>query len=270
MIVEFIGAPGAGKTTLLSVVAERLAVNNLQAYDVVGAARLFAGRTLPGRIVQRLAPPFWRHQLLWQVFYRSSQLSRRRFRTKHPELLNLVEESQRDRPVAAAARQRRVTYWYDRHIGYYQFLHDQIRPGETLLFDEGFLHRVVQLFTSIIEAPTRNQIAAYVDLLPRPDLVVYTCASRETCEQRIYDRGLRLPWQDSSPAEISQFVTNAHRAVLLAVARARHNGWNIVEVDNDRDDMEINKVALSRQIELQWHMDGASEFAREGILIRDA
>ncbi|UCG25667.1 MAG: hypothetical protein JSW55_06665, partial [Chloroflexota bacterium] len=151
MYFEFIGAPGAGKTTLLPAAAEAMAGRGLTAYTVAEAARPFARRTWPGAAVARLAPESWRGPLLWQTFYRLSLLDRMRFFAGHKRLLCLVLASQWRRPASADARQRRVLHWYFRHAGYYEFLRKRATSGELLIFDEGFVHRVVQLFASAVE-----------------------------------------------------------------------------------------------------------------------
>jgi hypothetical protein len=45
-------------------------------------------------------------------------------------------------------------------------------------------------------------------------------------------------WRHSSHLtneELSNYLANAERAVHLAVERARERGWDVVEVDNERD-----------------------------------
>ena len=257
MIVEFIGAPGAGKTTLLPAAADFFREQNRQAFTIVAAARPFARRTIAGKVVHRLSPRPWRDPLLWQLFYRLSILYRLKFIATHPQLIWQVANYQRRRPAAADVRQRKVLYWFYRLLGYYEFLRAHARPDEVLVFDEGFLHRVVQLFASSVEAPDEAQIDNYVALLPRPDLVVFVCASRDTCERRIYSRGLWERQRHKEPAEITQFVDNAHLAVERAVAHARRKGWSVVEVDNERDDRTAASAELRRQLALVLPFVGA-------------
>jgi thymidylate kinase len=133
-------------------------------------------------------------------------------------------------------------------MGYFEFLRQHARPNEILLFDEGFNHRVVQLFTSSIEKPTQAQIAAYIDLLPQPDLLIFVQASTAVCEQRIYQRGLWQRARHKTPAEIAQFVRHAHEAVELATAYARHKRWLVLEVANDGQDLKAVQANLYQQL----------------------
>jgi len=248
MIIEFIGAPGAGKTTLLPAVIHFFESRSYLAYTTVEAARPFARRTMAGKLVQRLVPAVWQRPLLWRVFYLHSIGHRLSFMAQHPRLIAQVSASQRGRPTAADVRQRRVLPWLFHHMGTYEFLRRYARPDELLLFDEGFIHRVVQLFTSSAEKPTQTQIAAYLDLLPQLDLVIYVQASAATCEQRIYERGLWQRAQHKEPAEVSQFVCHAHEAVELAVAHARSKHWLVLEVANDGAVLTAVQKSLQQQL----------------------
>lgn len=247
-IIEFIGTPGAGKTTLLPEVIRFFESQGCRAYTVVEAARPFARRTMAGRLVQRLVPAAWQQPLLWRVFYLHSVGHRLHFMAQHPQLIAQVLGSQRGRPAAADTHRRQVLPWLFRHMGYYAFLRRHTYPDEILLLDEGFSHRVVQLFTSSVEKPSPARIAAYIDLLPQPDLLIHVQASTAVCEQRIYERGLWQRAQHKTPAEIAQFVCHAYDAVELAVAYARSKHWLVLEVVNDGKDLTAVLTNLRQQL----------------------
>lgn len=248
MIIEFIGAPGAGKTTLLPAVAHFFETEAYRTYTVVQAARPFVRRTRSGKVVQRLTPAAWQRPLLWRLFYLQSVAARLRFMALHPQLIAQVMGSQRGRPARANVRQRAVLPWLFRHMGYYEFLRRHAQPDEVLLFDEGFVHRVVQLFTSSVEKPAPAAIAAYIALLPQPDLVIYVRAATAVCEQRIYERGLWPHAQQQTPVEISQFVQHAHEAAALAVAQAHRRKWQVLAVANDGVDLTAVQADLWQQL----------------------
>jgi thymidylate kinase len=248
MIIEFIGTPGSGKTTLLPAVVEILHERGIQARTVVEASRPYAQRTLFGRAIRRITPSRLHQPLLWQVFYQLSAIFRIVFFSKHPRLVWQVYTSQKQRPRGAYVRERRVLYWFVRTTGYYEFLKTFIRPGEAILFDEGFIHRVVQLNVSDVEEPRPSQVLDYVDLLPRPDLVVYIQASPKVCKERIFRRGIWEHFRSKKPGEIARYVENAHCVVQLAVDHVRTKGWEVIEIDNDRDDLISSQVELRSKL----------------------
>ncbi len=247
MIVEFISTPGAGKTTLLPTVADFLNERGYCARAVIDAARPLARRTVVGRAVGRLAPPAWQRALLWQTFYRYSQANQARFIARNPELVGMVWRFQWRRPIAQADR-RHVLRWFSHQTGVYEFLRRRAEPDEAILFDEGFIHRVVQLFASENEMPEPGAVAAYINRLPRPDLVIHPVAPREICERRVYGRGLWERFQVKSAEETSRFIASAERAVNLAVGLIKQQGWTVIEVDNSGDDPSIARAELWRAL----------------------
>lgn len=246
MIVEFIGTPGAGKTTLLSVAANYFNQNGFDAYSVVDAARPFAARIIWAKGVRRL-PTTWHRPLLWQIFYHLSKIWRLEFFLKNPQLIWMVYRFQRSRPISDLDR-RHVLHWFFHHVGTYTFLKAYARPNEALLFDEGFIHRVVQHYASEAEEPNFSHMIAYIDLLPQPDLVIYPVASRELCEQRVYDRGLWDRFRQKTPQEVSRYMTNAHKVVHEAVKHIKSRGWAVIEVNNNNVSETVAAAELVRKL----------------------
>ena len=247
LIIEFIGTPGAGKTTLVPAAIEALQEQGIRARTVVEAARPYAQRTLPGKAVSWLTPPALHRPLLWQVFYSLSLLNRFKFFLKNPRLVRQVLAAQIRRPIPAVERQHGL-HWFLHLTGCYEFLRTQARPDEALIFDEGFIHRVVQLNASDAEEPNPTQILAYVDLIPRPEVVIFVQAPQEVCRQRVYDRGIWQRFRHKSPVEISRYIANSYRVVNLAVNHIKSQGWAVIEIDNGSDDPASSKAELRRAL----------------------
>lgn len=244
MIVELIGAPGSGKTALLPTVTAVLKEHGFQPYSVVEASRPFVRRVFAGQLAYRLTPVAVRRQITWQLFYHLSSLYRIKFYAKHPQLVWVVFSSQMGRPAAAEIRRRRVLYWFWRLVGYYEFLCGRLRTGETLVLDEGFVHRVVQLNASEVEIPHRERISTYLKLIPQPDLVIFVDAPTEVCQRRVFDRGVWQNFSHKTSEEVARFVDHAHQAVTIALAELRLLGWPVVVVDNGSHDITIAQKEL--------------------------
>jgi len=245
MIVEFIGTPGSGKTTLMPVVKEHFNGQHFQAYSVLEAARPFAGRTLPGKMVSWLTPGKIQRFLLWQLFYAYSYSYQPRFSKQHKKLMDSVLEFQKLRPISKSDRTH-VLHWFIHLTGVYEFLRSQALAGDLLIIDEGFLHRVVQLFASEKEIPDLTSVAKYLDLIPRPDLIIYPKASSAVCIRRVFERGVWERFRTKGREDTSRFIRNAHLIVDFTVKFIKEEGWTVVEVDNDKESVATSKSDLKR------------------------
>lgn len=257
MVVEFFGTPGAGKTTLLKAAHTIFQKRGLQAYSVVEAARPFAQRTYLGRVVHRLSPAQYRKQLLWQVFYYMSLIDRLKFMRRHPKLVRYVTHSQKRRPVEAAIRERRVLYWFHHLMGYYEFLTTHAHPGEALIWDDGFVHRAVHLHASMVETPALADVRTYIDLIPRPDIVIVPCTPIEVCEERIMQRGIWEHFRNKSRSELRQYLISASQVVNGTIDHLKAKGWTVIEVDNSSHDLALTHEELQKKLMniTPWNVD---------------
>jgi thymidylate kinase len=243
LVVEFISTPGAGKTTFMPVVKEFFASHKLHAWSVVEASRPFAKRTKIGKLVDSWSPSSLKDPLLWQVFYQTSRLHRTAFRRENQELLYSVLRFQRTRPISRADRQH-VLHWFTNLTGQYHFLRQYSRANDVLIFDEGFIHRVVQLFASEDETLDDIYIQSYLNLLPVPDLIIIPQASLETCVERIYRRGIWKRFKDRDMRSVFRFMSNAHDAVSLAMDHIHARGWPVIHIINEHQPV----ADISRQL----------------------
>lgn len=232
MTVEFISTPGAGKSTLLPVVKDFFASHGLHAWTVLEAARPFARRTKIGKLVNALTPTSLKSPLLWQVFHHASRIHRSTFRSENKELLDSVLRFQNTRPISRADRQH-VLHWFINLSGQYHFLKEYAEADDVLIFDEGFVHRVVQLFASEIEPLDEGRIRSYLSLIPVPDLIIAPWASLETCIERVHRRGIWDRFKDRDEETVSRFMTNAHAAVNLALGYAYTKDSPVIRIQNE-------------------------------------
>jgi hypothetical protein len=133
-----------------------------------------------------------------------------------------------------------------------------------LVFDEGFVHRAVQLFASDVEEPDPAQIIAYLDLLPQPDVVIYPSAPRDICEKRVLLRGIWERFSQKTRAQLSRYMANSSTVVHLAVSHLRRKGWTVLEIDNSGDDAEKATLELHRalsSLSLSPNASGADGFS---------
>ncbi len=231
LVIEFIGIPGAGKTTLAVELVNLLEARHMPASMVVDAARPRARRTPLGHWIARLRSPRLQRALLWQLFYGYGLLHACKSMRERPLLTRHVIRSQMHRRLPVAGRVH-VLWWFFQLAGRYRFLTTTARAREVLVLDDGFLHRSIHLYATAVGEPDSHAVAAYVDLLPVPDAVLFTVADRETCEERVRQRGV---WKHSRHLRhdtLSAYLANAECVADIAVKRARQRGWHVVAVNN--------------------------------------
>lgn len=243
MIIEFISTPGAGKTTLMPVVTAFMNDRGYRGHTVLEAARPFARRTPLGQTVGRLAPSRWENSLQWQVFYQLSKAYRSLFLSRHARLMWFAWGFQQRRPISRPDR-RHVWHWFVHLTGVYEFLRRHAAPEDALVFDEGFVHRVVQLFASEHERPQPDLIARYLRLVPQPDLVIQPVASLPLCLERVRTRGVWDRFKDKQPADLAAFMGSAETAVATAVDYIRAHDWPLITVDTSAADPRVAQAAL--------------------------
>jgi len=231
MIVEFVGTPGAGKTTLVPAIIDFLREKGLCGFTVLEAARPYAQRTWLGKTIS-LLPSVLQRPLLWQVFYWLSARHRLQFRN----LISHVRNQLSDSSASPDLGLRRVQYWFEHLAGYYGFLTSQQHLSEALVFDDGFIHRVVHLFASDSERPDPQAVAAYLDLIPQPDLVIVARSPLRVCTDRVYKRGIWDHSRHKSPEEVQRFLANSEYVVNMAVDHIKGKGWKVIEVYSGSDD----------------------------------
>jgi thymidylate kinase len=250
MIVEFIGTPGSGKTTMVPVVQEYLSRKGFRAYSILEAARPFAQRTMLGKVVGKVFPGKLRSLALWKTFYIASHLNRAQFSRKNNEFIRDVRQHQEARPISKADR-RHVLRWFIHLTGYYEFFNKKIKPDEVLIYDEGFVHRVVQMFASEFEEPDYPKVSKYLDSIPKPDLVVFTETPVETCIERVFSRGVWERFEKRDLEDTRRFIRNASEIVGFSVRYIRELGWKVVEIHNGAEDVTASKKKLQQLLSEQ-------------------
>jgi hypothetical protein len=258
LIVEFIGTPGAGKTTCLPAVKEFFAAQGFQTWSVLEASRPFAQRTRFGQWVNSWAPASLKSLFLWQVFYQSSKLRRMSFRSENKELINSILRFQRKRPISSTDRHH-VLHWFINLTGQYHFLKEHAQDNDILIFDEGFVHRVVQLFASEVETLDEVRIQSYLSLIPVPDLIISPHASLETCFERVYRRGIWKRYKDRDLANVFRFMSNAHEAVSIALDYMRARGWPVIQVNNESLPPVEVAFQLKQQLTQQYSLSAPQD-----------
>lgn len=247
MIIELIGSSGAGKSTITPIVREFFQQHGANVYLRRDAARMCMERLPVGRLV-RFMPGQIRDHVIKRVYWNLHRWQENRFKQQHPELIRYVQETQRLRPPESLVQQRNVLPSFRKLMGHYGLLTTMKRPGDVLIFDEGFVHRVIALHVSPVEAPPIETITTYLDLVPRSDLVIYVKTPPDVCIQRVKKRGPASFLASMHDEHMALFFKNMQIVIQLAVSYIQQKGWTVIEVDNSQNDLDQAAAALQMQL----------------------
>jgi hypothetical protein len=266
LVVEFLGLPGSGKTTLSAALVALLEERDLPADSLVGAARDHVRRTRPGRVVARVRPPRLRRFLLWQLFYAFGVVHAFRFGREDPALVRHALGALAGRHDRIRTRAH-VLYWFFHLCGRYRFMTATSRPGEVLVVDDGFLQRAVHLHATPADPPDPDQVKSYVDLVPKPDLLVLLTVSRTTGERRVYARGIWPHLRHLDAPALSRYLAHAERVVTIAAGEVKRRGWPVIEIRTDGGNPHPANGALRHVLAPLVHWVGPKPFPGAGAVL---
>jgi thymidylate kinase len=251
MIVEFLGTSGAGKSTFIPILTNILRDDGLTAMSATEAIHSYMRKTCIGRLVCFLMPQALQGPSLWRVFsYFIVKFCTAQFALKNPRLISDVVRSQLYRPIPWRHRQLILRLFFQM-TGWRQFLERRRQPTDTLVFDEGFVHRATHMFASESERPNVDQVVAYLKRIPRLDLVIWVQAPLDACLARIYARGLQTRLRGLETSEVVQFLANAEQVVNIAAQYLNNTGSTVIQLEN-KGDLTASTSELRCKLSEYW------------------
>lgn len=232
MIVESLGTTGSGKSTLIPILIRLLRGEGWQAMSATEGIHFYMRKTWVGRLVCFLLPPFLQGSILWRIFsYVYCGWHTVWFVIQHPRLMGYVTRLQFKRQIKWSHRLL-ILRLYVQMVGWSQFFRCHVLPGQVIFLDEGFVHRATHLFVSEEETPDPEQVNAYLQLLPSPDLVMWVRAPVDLCLSRVYARGVQVRLAHLNPSQARRFFLNSERVCQIVVEYTKKTGWSLIEMDN--------------------------------------
>lgn len=259
--IEFLGLPGSGKSSLQREAVRMLRLRGQRAYGLPEAVGACLGRQptdkllkgLTGAIVQILS-----REGGMRVFSRSKDkfLALSEFLAQNLTLGEILFASQRARSIPED-QERLVVKWMLDLFAAFQFVDDRLSDEEVLLLDEGFCNRVNTLFAygaSSGPDPSPQEIGAYIDHIPHPDLVLRVHTTSEASEARLERRGWTERLDRLSPPERRAVLERSRECIDLATSRLQEAGVSVVPIDNN----QALATALTAMEEVLSRMLGVS------------
>jgi thymidylate kinase len=233
MLIEFAGPPGSGKTTLAQGLVERRTKLGDAIFLADDAVSVFNKRLQFGSTVSTFLGPGQQRSVLGKFFRLLSPWYYYKFRFNHRAFSKIVQVSFQNRSIPRDHVDL-VRSYFERAMIYYQFISDHRRPSETIIFDEGFAHRITH-FASEEEIPDVHQIESYYQNKPGCDVLVYLDLPVKTCEQRVLSRGLQGRMKDLNSVQVHKFILHSKQALEIGINSIEDQDAEIIRLGEDGD-----------------------------------
>jgi hypothetical protein len=232
-IVEFTGPPGSGKSALASRCAEILVARGLR---VPARAELRALYLRHGWIGRLAGAQLAREEVAGQRLEYFKQVETpwllRGFRLRHPRGWRRYQAELAALRAAAPDDAETVERWIEQSILTWQMLRSQARRMDLFLWEEGIVHRAVNLLVRPGAAPEPARVDAFLRHWPFPDVLVRVLADPDACVVRLSARGGTDRLLGSDEAEVRGFVAAADAVAAAAEAEARRRGVPVLRFEN--------------------------------------
>lgn len=235
MLIEFTGCTGSGKSTVAKKFIEKVNESglNFKLIDVGGNFR-FDFIALPWFLCYALGhSDFCRFAAIAVLRGADSKLSG----------LNIYRN-------------------FSKKIGTYLFLRRRFSSSQ-ILWDEGTVHAVHNLFVHVRRAPRMSDIVLFADHIPKPDLIVYVKAPSDRIVQRTLERGHRRVRGHID--DLNAFIENAVKTFDILTALDTIKDRLLVVENNDNDFKQLDEIASSL-LQRVINIDHGSRQTADGII----
>jgi len=222
MYIEFVGCSGAGKSTLIKAVIARLQSKNIQYcsnhhshFSLFGSGwRGLRNPTLQNLVcdTQGLIRN-WRHAESMK-FIKFSNFLLKNYVAKSVTRINLLRS-------------------VSRKLGIHNYVQSQQqhRPQSQLtLIDEGIIQSAHNSLVFPNTFPSNGEITSFVNLVPKPELIVYVKTPQDTLIERALQRHDKPI--GGSPEKLVSFIKNGHQ-VFQSIFHSDQLGENVICIDTD-------------------------------------
>lgn len=236
--VEFLGMPGAGKSEIYKKIESKQIFTVAKKLDSlalnVDKTKLSLKGTIKNTILRALNHRYYKNQrslFTNRVNYLTS------FFATHTELTNFILNQLITRKIPSEHKEKVMKNMF-RLFYTYEIFAKNSSSGDILVFDEGFLQKVITLFAYGEGDVSNNIIEKYLSLIPLPDMVVIVKADFETCCERIKYRDSGPPKRllDLRDEEIKSFFKKCNKYIEYLSETLSEKKIRIVSIDNSCND----------------------------------
>ena len=258
IIIEFTGLVGSGKSTLAKEANRSLQSAGITALSPAEAFHRCFERSTLGRALLKWLPAPWKGKA-------ARRLSAFELRLVYPCLFMLAHPRLVLNVLHSAPALKALPGWHRRIIlrlffevaGQFYYFRGHLLPGEAVVFDEGLVHRAINLYAWEPGRLDQQAIREYLRRIPASDLAVWVSAPVQLCLERASARGLPARLKDKDPEVVERFMRNS--AGILALA-AQTGERPVLQVDNSSD-LDAAVSAIQGKMKALVRTDGAEAAA---------
>lgn len=246
MLLELFGPPGGGKSAVSVILEPLLVERGWTPLRPVAAVDGAIGRSpwlsAPDRLLRRWVPPRRSRMVLVSLPFGAA------FVIRNPGL---------SLRVASAVWRAPVPWWHRRILlqrfaglaAWQFFLRTRQQRREVVIFDEGLIHRVVNLFAWRRGPVPIAEATDYLRRIPLPDIALEVTCPPELAGERLTRRGLPVRLRTRDASVVSEFLGNSRRVIALARSVvARDIATAVIHNDSEVEAVEATLADVIDQI----------------------
>lgn len=230
-LVEFIGIPGSGKSTYQPFVKSYLRKRGQEAFDKRDLRVLHAcGNSFLYEVIRSL--PSGLSSALLKLSTNKDKLRKsyaNQFSDRYSGLVNFVEgllESNSNSEHKLAVK------WFQNAAYRYELGTQMLNGGAYLLMDEGFMHKVLTLFVAPNQPLSEGDIQTYLNLAPRPEMLLHIQTDLNIATDRMLKRGRTDRLANLNDQAIIDYMEKCQQATQIVLSFCQKTQVPVFEIDN--------------------------------------
>jgi len=236
-VVELVGVPGSGKTYISGLLKNEFNYHQIKVFDRDNPYYI----NFKANDISKNKYPFFfsKNYRAYRLFAKSIdhifQIRNKyynKFERQNRNLILFVDEIIRNE-IKLPNHRRLVEKWFANISAIYQMAKCSKNQNFIVLFDEGFIQKVISLFASHETSQINyEQIKTYLNLVPLPDALFSIHAPISLCKDRMFTRSLPRRLNGQSEENIVKYLDTTEKIFNFVIKYLNEMGIKIFNINN--------------------------------------